>query len=217
MTRRAVRSILLPVAALFALAVWPAEAYAQRYAYLVRDCISACVGQQLLIFDAATGSAVTQVQLAVDGNGQPTAVAGTKHLAISPEGRRAYVTFDQRIVVVNLETNTVLGQFSGVQAPSYPVLSSDGQRLYVLDQPNANSYAVVVLNTATGTATTYPMTGISGASDLSVTADESTAVVRTSTGLAAMAFGTGAVRSLAMGTLTDVILHPDGQRAFTLT
>jgi len=199
------------------LGLWPADAYAQRYAYLVRDCLTTCTGQQLLVFDATTGAAVTQVQLAVDAGGQSVSIPGSKELAISPDGRRAYVTFDQRIVVVDLTTHTVTGQFGGALSPTAPVVSADGQRLYVLDHTADNSDRVLVFNTVTGVAVGgYPLSGITSPSQLAVTADGSTAVVLSSTGITVRPFASGGVQTSAISDLVDVVVHPDNLRAYVL-
>jgi len=212
--RLAVRAILISS---LALTLLPADAHAQRYAYLVQDIHGgAAGGRRLLVFDATTGASVTEVQLTEGGLSWAT--SDSNSMAISPEGRRAYITFGSRILVVDLTNNTVLGQFSGVNIARYPVVSMDGQRLYVLNHVGAGVVEVKVLSTVTGaTLATHPLAGDNTTSDLSLTPDESTAVVRTSTGIAVLTLATGAVRTLTLGTLIDVIVHPDNTRAFTLT
>ena len=144
--------------------------------------------------------------------GSVTAAAG---------GTFAYVTFSNKVAVIDIATNTVVATAPGGPAPSGVAVTPDGTRVYVASRA---SDFVTVIDTATNTlVTTVPITvpvpgEFSRPSGVAITPD-STRVYVTNSGSDSVS-----VIDTATNTVVDTIIvgegpfavavHPDGTRVY---
>ncbi|MBI4229174.1 MAG: beta-propeller fold lactonase family protein, partial [Deltaproteobacteria bacterium] len=75
---------------------------------------------------------------------------GPNGIAVSPDGRRIYITnfSDDTISVLNTENLKLVDTFASGDGPQFLAISSDGARLYV---PNRNENSVSILETSNNT------------------------------------------------------------------
>jgi hypothetical protein len=207
---------VVAVMGLLPCATVPALAQTQQ-AYAVRECVSGCTGWDLLRYDAVTGARLTDIHLSSHPTQGEITLSGPGQLALSAEGRRGYIAFNQRITVVDLTTNQVLATFATVFAPSSPVVAPGGQRLYVLNHTSLDTDQLIVLNSTSGAReATIELPGVSNPDDLVVLADESAAFFTTPSGLVRVTRPTGTVDTLPMASLVDAVAAPDGSRVYVV-
>ena len=195
----------------------PAAALAQQTAYVVRQCNSGCTGWDLMRYDVASGTKLADIHLSSHPVLGEVTLEGSGEIAVTADGRRAYVTFHNRIIVVDLVT-TALSNFASVVQPFAPVVNSSGQRLYALNyHTGLLVYQLVEVNTTTGERdNTVTLTGVSSPQHLAVLPDESAAYFATSTHVYKVVRATGDMTSVALSNVADLVTSPDGTRVYAL-
>jgi YVTN family beta-propeller protein len=165
------RAFYLGVLLLVTTIIVPGDANAQPFAY-----IPISGSDSVSIIDTATNIVVgtTQVGGSAFGGGLSVLPDG---VAITPDANRVYVTNyrDNRVYIIDTETNTVVGFVSVGSTPSGIAMAPDGSVVYVANAgdtitPEPNSNTISVIETATNTViATIPVQ--EGPSDLAVTPD----------------------------------------------
>lgn len=132
-------------------------------------------------------------------------------IAITPDGKTAYVANNNNlgvingdtVTVINLETNTVITTISDVSfdEPYSVTINANGSKAYVT---NSNSTTISIIDTATNTITGV-ITGFDGPSGMAITPDGSTAYVPNYRSFAGVGSGNGTtVRVVNLTTNTIV-------------
>jgi YVTN family beta-propeller protein len=162
---------------------------------------------RLTIFDASTGALVAPITL----GGEPY------DAAVTPDGRRAYVTqrASNTVTVIDVATHTIVATISVGLVPRDVAITPDGTRAYVTE---ASSNTVSAIDIATNTLIGAPIPVGVQPWGIAITPDGGLAVVvdRTSSTVSVIKLGTPAVIAILPVDRepVEVAIAPDGDIAY---
>jgi YVTN family beta-propeller protein/VCBS repeat-containing protein len=174
---------------------------------------------RVIIANTVTNS----VEAPIEGFKYPKAVA------VSPDGKRAYVTdvisaTNQygKVSVVDTTTNSVIAVIQGFRKPNQVVVSPDGTRVYVADEGVDNdSTTIAVIDTATNSVIAKPTSMYRNILSMAVSPDGRSVYIGHYGSVSVLDTATNAVTGATSvnngyGSVRKVVFSPDGSRAYAI-
>ena len=116
-----------------------------------------------------SGDIVTPIDTATNTAGPPIAVQDATQIAITPDGKTAYVSdpAGDAVIPIDTATNTAGTPIQIGRAPAEIAITPDGTTAYVIDQ--GHPVALTPIATATNTAGTPILLGVSLGTAIAIT------------------------------------------------